>query len=222
MMEEHYTGKLIDFEGGEGVGKSTLIKSLAVFLRNIGYEVIETKEPGHDTDLGRKIRKILLDPNHPNKPKTVEEELNLFIDQGRTEHFKVIVIPALEEGKIVLCDRCSPSTIAYQYYGRQLYLEDPHREILTDILLRDIIARQNIDFDLVILLDLGPEIGLKRKNPETRFEFENIDFHERVRGSYLEQARENPEIWRIIDASLPPGEVKNKALEILFNFLFRR
>ena len=89
-------------------------------------------------------------------------------------------------------------------------------------LLRDIIARQNIDFDLVILLDLGPEIGLKRKNPETRFEFENIDFHERVRGSYLEQARENPEIWRIIDAPLPPGEVKNKALEILFNFLFRR
>ncbi len=219
-MPYNYPGKLILFEGCEGAGKSTLIKFLASFLRSIGYKIVETREPGHNTELGQKIRQILLDPNHPEKPNTVEEELDLFIDQGRADHFKIVVIQALKSGKIILCDRSSPSTLSYQYYGRQLYLKDPDRKILTDILVRDARARQNVSFELILLLDLDPATGLKRKNPETRFEFENIDFHERVRGSYLEQARENPEIWRIIDASQSEDGVRNRTLEVLLEFLF--
>lgn len=219
-MPHKFPGKLIVFEGCEGAGKSILIGAIAVFLRKIGYEVVETKEPGHATEIGRKVRKTLLDPAFD---LTVEEELRLFIDVGRTDHFGVIVIPALREGKIVLCDRSSDSTTAYQYYGRKLYLNDSERKILTDILIRDAKARQNIGFDRKILLDINPEIGLKRKNPETRFEFEKIDFHHRVRRGYLEQVKnDSDKIWRIVDASKSEEDVFNEVREIILEFLYKR
>lgn len=191
-----YPGTFVLFEGCEGSGKTTLIRALGKILKNRFYNVVETKEPrGHARD-------ILLNPNYPLTPK---EEVTIFID-GRAEHFSEIIIPALERGCIILCDRSTYSTIAYQHYGRGLDL--------TDILVRDAKARQNVDFDLIILLDINPEIGLKRKKPETRFELEAINFHHRVRNGYLEQAQDNPESkWMVIDASLPFDVVKNKALE---------
>ena len=207
-MHHKYPGKLIIFEGCEGSGKSTLIKELAFSLKLFGYVVVETKEPGHATPIGVKIREMLMDSNLPMRHK---EELTLFF-RCRADHFKKIIIPALKKCKIILCDRSSPSTIAYQHYGRGLDL--------TDILVRDAKARQNVGFDLIILLDIDPEIGLKRKKPETRFELEKIEFHERVKQGYLEQAKNNPDKqWIIIDASLPLNTVKTKALKAILEMI---
>ena len=204
-MPHKYPGKLILFEGGEGSGKTTLIKSLGEILRNRIGDVVETKEPrGH-------VREILLDPNYP---LTHEEELTLFLEgkDGRTDHFSEVVIPALIRGDIVLCDRSTYSTVAYQHYGRGLDL--------TDILIRDARARQNVDFDRIVLLDIDPKIGLRRKKPETRFELEAIDFHSRVRNGYLEQAKNDPDKkWVIIDASKSAETVCNEASETILKFL---
>lgn len=201
-MSRKYPGKLILFEGCEGAGKSTLIRAFGEILRNKGYDVVETKEPR-----GR-ARDILLDPNHPLTPK---EELTIFID-GRAEHFSEIIIPALKRGNIILCDRSTYSTIAYQHYGRGLDL--------TDILVRDAKARRNIGFDFIILLDIDPEIGLKRKKPETRFELETINFHRRVRKGYLEQAENDyGGKWAVIDAAKPTNEVLDEAYKAILKFL---
>ncbi|OGD25661.1 dTMP kinase [Candidatus Azambacteria bacterium RIFCSPHIGHO2_01_FULL_40_24] len=203
-MSHEYPGKLILFEGCEGSGKSTLIKALGEILRKKDCNVVETKEPsGYARD-------ILLNPDHPLTPK---EELAIFID-GRAEHFSEIIIPALLNRDIVLCDRSSPSTIAYQHYGRGLDL--------TDILIRDAKARQNVDFDLIILLDIDPEIGLKRKKPETRFELEAINFHHCVRNGYLEQAENDPDgKWIIIDASKDADAVCLEALVAIYKLLIK-
>lgn len=203
-MSHKYPGKLILFEGGEGSGKTTLIRVLGEILRNRIHDTVETKEPR-----GR-ARDILLNPNHPLTP---EEELAIFID-GRAEHFSEIVIPVLKRGDIVLCDRSTYSTIAYQHYGRGLNL--------TDILVRDALARQNVGFDLIILLDIDPEIGLRRKKPETRFELEAIDFHHRVRNGYLEQAQDNPDgKWVIIDATKDANIVCQEALSVIYKMLIK-
>lgn len=203
-----FLGILIVFEGGEGAGKSTILKLIAAYLRQIGYIVVETKEPR-----GR-VREILLDPNHP---LTHEEELTLFLEgkDGRADHFSEIIKPALERGNIVLCDRCTDSTVAYQHYGRGLSL--------TDILIRDAKARQNIAFGLKILFDIDPEIGLKRKKPETRFELEEMSFHYRVRDGYRELARNDPDKkWVIIDASQPKETVFKEVREAILEFLYER
>lgn len=204
-MSHKYPGTLILLEGCEGAGKSTLVKALGEILRNRICDVVETKEPrGHARD-------ILLNPDHPLTP---QEELTIFID-GRAEHFSEVVIPALIKGEVVLCDRSTYSTVAYQHYGRGLNL--------TDILVRDASARQNVEFDLVILLDIDPEIGLKRKKPETRFELEAIDFHRRVRNGYLEQAKNDQNgKWRVIDASKPADEVLSETLKIILELLYQR
>lgn len=201
-MSRKYPGALILFEGCEGSGKSTLIKALSEVLRKIDFNAVETKEPrGHARD-------ILLNPNHPLTP---QEELTIFID-GRAEHFSETIIPALKRGNIVLCDRSTYSTIAYQHYGRGLDI--------TDILIRDAKARQNVGFDLIILLDIDPEIGLRRKKPETRFELEAINFHHCVRNGYLEQAESDLDgKWVIIDASKPAKEVFDEAHKAILEFL---
>lgn len=204
-MSHKYPGTLILFEGCEGSGKTTLIKSIAEVLQEGTCGVVETKEPR-----GR-ARDILLNPNHPLSP---QEELTIFID-GRVEHFSEVVIPALIKGDVVLCDRSTYSTIAYQHYGRGLNL--------TDILVRDARARQNVGFDLVILLDIDPEIGLKRKKPETRFELEAIDFHRKVRNGYLEQAKNDLSgKWVIIDATKNEKDVLLDAIVPIFKLLSQK
>lgn len=211
MAPRKYSGKLILFEGPEGAGKSTLIKYLAKQLVGLGIiSHVLTKEPGHDTPRGREIREILLNPKYQLSP---QDEVDLFIE-GRRDHFEKIIIPALEAGKLILCDRSSPSTIAYQHYARGLDI--------TAILVRDAWARQNISFDLIMLLDLHPTIGLKRKKPETRFEQESITFHKLVREGYLEQARHDPDKkWAILNATEPAETVAQKAWGVLYSFLLK-
>lgn len=208
MTPDKYPGRLILFEGPEGGGKSTLIKAIAERLRvNLGLSVVETKEPGHDTWFGRRVRQSLLH----DKFLTNDEELNLFIS-GRVDHFDNIVIPALKAGKIVLCDRSSPSTIAYQHYGRGMDK--------TDILVRDAGARKNVNFGLILLLDIDPAIGLARKNRDNRFEREALEFHQEVRAGYLDMAKTDVEKkWVVIDASQPLETVQALAWNAIYDFL---
>jgi len=125
--------------------------------------------------------------------------------QDRAEDFSDIIIPALERGDWVLIDRCSPSTISYQHYGRGLNLEN--------IKKRDEAARQGKNFDLAILFDIDPKESMKRAERKTRFEKENWEFHERVRAGYLAQTEENPAVWLVLDAGLKPGEIAKMILE---------
>ncbi len=164
-------GKLIVITGGEGVGKSTQIKHLAENLKRAGIDVVVTKEPTG------KFREELLYGN-----PSPERELDLFIE-NRNKNFKEIVLPALKEGKWVLTDRSSPDTIAYQGYAREMDIEE--------IKKRDKAARQGRDFDLIILLDLDPEIALTRAQETTRFEKEHVEFHKKVREGYLSQQKED-------------------------------
>lgn len=184
-------GKLIVFEGPEGAGKSTQIKFLSERLEKAGIAVVKSKEPYGD------FRKKLL----YGKPSP-REELELFL-KNRAEHFSQLVLKSLAEGKWVLIDRSSPSTIAYQHFGRGLDLEE--------IKKKDEAARQGRDFDLIVLLDGEPEVLLKRlpgrKEKATRFEEEDLDFHRRVREGYLKQQKWNPGKWLKINATKSEEEI---------------
>ncbi len=203
----------ITFEGIEGAGKTTQIVQAADWLRNRGYDCLVTREPG-STEIGAKIRAILLDP--ANRALDHRAELLLYM-ADRAHHIGTVVKPALEAGKTVLCDRYFDATLAYQGYARGLdisLLKSLHRLALDDFMP-----------DLTLLLDLSPETGLSRawqavesgaRNlSETRFEEEKLDFHRKVRNGYLDIARKEPARFRIIDASLTPDQVCREILEAL-------
>jgi dTMP kinase len=204
-------GFLVTFEGIEGAGKSTLLKLTEEYLRKRGYSVFSTFEPG-DTELGRRIRELLLDPS--KEAPSAEAELLLYL-ADRAEHVQKRLIPALRDYRVVLCDRFSDSTIAYQGYGRGLDI---------DTLLRlDHYAREGLTPDLTILLDLDPEEGLRRNDrlgKGDRFERETIEFHRRVREGFLQIANRDPQRVKVIDASQPVEEVFSLTkhyLEVLLN-----
>ena len=195
----------ITFEGIEGSGKTTQIKLFADFLKEKNFNCLITKEPG-GTELGLKIREILL---NSKSEICSESELFLFI-ADRIQHLKALIIPALQQNKIVLCDRYFDSTIAYQKYARGL----------------DLSILNYLDFlkpDITFLLDLPVEHGLlrvsKRKDIKTRFEQESIDFHNKVRLGYLEIAKINHERFRIINALLKEEEVQGLIKKMFFEFL---
>ena len=201
----------ITFEGIEGSGKTTQMQKTADFLKNAGYEVIVTREPG-DTLIGKKIRSILLDPE--NKNMSYLCELLLYV-ADRVQHLYEVVEPGLAADKIVLCDRFIDSTIVYQGKARGLdtdLIEKIHGTG-TGILDR-------FKPDLTVLFDLEPETGLKRtfkalkngqrEENETRFEQENIKFHKKVRQGYLELALKEKSRFLIVDASLEPDQVLNR------------
>ncbi len=203
----------ITFEGIEGSGKTTQMRETADFLKNAGYKVIVTREPG-DTVIGKKIRSILLDPE--NKNMSYLCELLLYV-ADRVQHLHEVVAPGLAADKIVLCDRFIDSTIVYQGKARGLdtdLIEKIHGTG-TGILDR-------FKPDLTVLFDLEPETGLKRtfkalkngqrEENETRFEQENIKFHEKVRQGYLELALKEKSRFLIVDASLEPDQVLNRII----------
>lgn len=194
----------ITIEGVEGAGKSTQAARLADALRRDGHEVVLTREPG-GTELGRALRRMLLEDDSPGP--TAETELLLYL-ADRAEHVRRLIQPALARGAIVIADRFSDSTIAYQSYGRGLPLETVKR--------LDAFARGGLTPDLSFFLDLPPDIGLERARatgPADRLEREALDFHRRVREGFLAIATSEPTRVVLLDASIEIADLARELAE---------
>jgi len=192
-------GVFISLEGIEGCGKSTQSKMLYEYLSQLGNCVILTREPG-GTSIAEKIRDLLLDPKNDSMTDTAELFLYL---ASRAQHVEQVIVPALNEGKIVICERFNDATYAYQGFARGLDLN-----LLVDLTK---IATSGLEPDFTLLLDLDVEEGLLRaeklKNHRDRLESESIDFHSKVRNGYLTIARNNPQRVKVIDANGTIDEV---------------
>lgn len=189
----------ITFEGPEGSGKTTQIRALSRRLEQAGHSVVVTEEPG-GTGLGLKLRQLVKE----TRDAEIYPRAELFIfAASRTQLLAEIVNPALVAGSIVLCDRYAESSVAYQGYGRGLCLD------LIDTVNQ--LATEGRRPDLIILLDLPPEMGLSRKGTEKwdRFEAEALGFHQRVREGYLEMAKAEPDRWLVVDATLPREDIES-------------
>ena len=200
-------GLFVTFEGVEGSGKTTVAKAIAENLRQKGLTVTVTAEPG-TTLVGSQIRQLLATVSE----RTAWTEAFLFL-ADRAEHVAKVIKPALERGEIVLCDRFTDSTIAYQGFGLGLPLEW--------LMQLNSIATNGLVPDLTLLLDIDPEIGLKRSQRETVFERRSLDFHQRVRWGYLWLAKQEPHRVKVIDASQPLESVLTQALRLVEEALAR-
>jgi len=188
----------ITLEGIEGSGKTTLIDYIVKFLNRKGVSYLTTREPG-GTLIGSQIRTILLAPD--NRALSPVAELLLYV-ADRTHHLETCVKPALDEGKIVICDRYYDATMVYQGFARGL-----DTNMIAQL---HALCCENLMPDMTFLLDLPPEIGLKRawkqinngnRNlTETRFENETLNFHRKVREGYLQLAQNEPDRFFVIDA----------------------
>lgn len=193
-------GFFITFEGGEGAGKSTQVALLATALRAAGHEVVVTREPG-GTALAEAIRGLLLNAEAPPEAMTQA----LLFAAARHDHISRVIRPAMRAGKIVLCDRFTDSTRAYQ--GEALAEDAIEATIL--------LATTGLVPDLTLLLDMPPEAGLararKRGAAGDAFERADLGFHERVRARFLALAKREPDRFAVLDASQP---VEALAVEI--------
>ena len=183
----------IVFEGGEGCGKSTQTRALCRRLSKDGFRAVLTREPG-GTRLGERVRRYLKQTGETQISPLAELFL---IATARAQLVSEIIRPELEKGKTIICDRFTPSTLAYQGYGRGLDIDA----------LRDVnsIATDGLYPDLVVLLDIPVEAGLGRKKSRERdrFESQSLAFHARVRRGYLDMAKADPERWLVVDGRLP-------------------
>ena len=196
-------GLFITFEGGDGCGKTTQIKLLDEYLRNKGYETLLTREPG-SKGLGIKLREILLNYDGEVSPRA---ESFLFL-ADRAQHVDCIIKPALEKGIIVLCDRHTDSTVAYQGYGRGLDLEQIYK--LNEI------ATNGLKPDLTIVLDVDVETSQKRVGSEKdRMESAGVEFFERVRKGFLEIAKLEPKRVKVVDSTQTIEEIHKQILELV-------
>ncbi len=194
-----HRGLLIAFEGGEGSGKTTQARLLAIWLREQGYDVVATHEPGA-TKVGMRLRALLLDTAHTGLSPRAE---TLMYAADRAEHVDSVIAPALERGAVVVTDRFVDSSIAYQGRGRN--------QPVADIAGLNQWATGGLRPDLTVLLDLPPLEGLGRRAPSAdRLEAEPADFHQRVRDGFLAQAREKPDRYLVLDAARPPDELSRE------------
>ena len=203
-----HTGLFIAFEGGEGSGKTTQARLVAIWLREQGYDVVTTHEPGA-TKIGMRLRALLLDTAHAGMSPHCEA---LLYAADRAEHVAAVIDPALDRGAIVITDRYIDSSLAYQGAGRGLPSGD--------IAWLNNWATEGREPDLTILLDMDPEQGLSRRaRSADRLEAEPLDFHRRVRAGFLTLARAKPDHYLILDADAPVGaiteQIKDKVREIL-------
>lgn len=183
-------GLFITFEGGDGCGKTTQLNLVAKYFEENGKEVILTREPG-SIGLGQELRKIIL---HYDGDIAPTSEAFLFL-ADRAQHIAKLVKPAIDAGKIVLCDRHTDSSIAYQGYGRG--------EDIEQIKHLNNIATQGITPDLTFVFDVSEKIAQKRVgNEKDRMESAGNEFHKRVRNGYLEIAKQEPQRVKVIDANL--------------------
>lgn len=201
LDEETGVSLFVTFEGPEGGGKTTQLFQLAGFLRELGYDVLATREPG-GTPIGDRIRAILLDPVHTEmRPQA---EFLLFCAQ-RAQHVAQVIQPHLLRGGVVLSDRYADASLAYQGYGCQLDLA-ALRQVTA-------FATAGLQPDLTLCLDLPVEVGLRRKSGGSgdawnRMEQREIDFHKRVRAGYLAMAEQDPGRWLVMDATRPPEAIQ--------------
>lgn len=210
QINKPYEGLFITIEGGEGSGKTTVCNRLADALEKRGYDVVQTREPG-GTPLSECVRELLLNPKE--KYEIGERaELLLFL-ASRAQHIEEQILPALRQGKVVICDRFNDSSIAYQGYARHLgkhYVEK----------LCQLATEGLAEPNCTLFLDVDPIIGIERLKKERpgqfdRLEQEKLQFHREVRQGYLHLADEHPERIEVIDASQPLDLVIETALNVL-------
>ncbi len=200
-------GFFITFEGADGSGKTTQLNNIKTFLQEKGFDVVTTFEPGA-TKTGEKIRNILL---HSEDSVADSCEMFLFL-ADRAQHVEMFIKPALKQGKMVLCDRHTDSTIAYQGYGRGQNVE----------LLKKLnqIAVNGLSPDLTLLFDVSTEIAQDRVGKDKdRMEAAGIEFHKKVRNGYLELLKENPERIKLINANNSIETVYNETKDIILNLV---
>ena len=196
-------GLFITFEGGDGCGKTTQIKLLDEYLKNKGYKTLLTREPG-SVGLGEKVREILL--NYDAEVSPVCESFLFLAD--RAQNVDCIIRPALEEGTIVICDRHTDSSVAYQSYGRGLDIDR--------INMLNNIATSGLKPDLTIVLDVDVETSQARVGSEKdRMESAGIEFFERVRQGFLEIAKQEPDRVKVVDSKQSIEDIHKQILELV-------
>ncbi len=207
MNKKPHSGFFITFEGPDGSGKTSQLKLVVPWLEVQGVPLVITREPG-GTPIGEEIRKLVHDTRHTEMAS--EAEILLY-SASRAQHVAEIILPALQAGKVVLCDRFYDSTYAYQGYGRGLSMDA--LQMITKF------ATQNLTPDLTLYFDIPPEIGIQRRERGgevlNRLDRETLEFHHRARKGYLALIEANPGRWRMIDASGTPEEVHNTVKNIL-------
>lgn len=205
-MSEKSTGFFISLEGGEGAGKSTQHKRIVEWLSAQGNDVVEAREPG-GTAVSEQIRQVLLDTRNAGLNATAEL---LLMFAARSQLVQEVILPALTQGKTVVCDRFADASYAYQGGGRQLGAQTVG--IVEQLVLDD------LEPDLTLLFDVPVELGMRRvagRGAADRFEVESIKFFERVRDAYLERAAANPQRFSVIDASQNEADVWQQVESVL-------
>jgi dTMP kinase len=200
----------ITLEGVEGAGKSSLMDYISELFSNAGHQVIQTREPG-GTKTGEQIRDILLDSNNIGLESSTEL---LLMFAARMQHIEEVIKPALASGQIVICDRFTDASYAYQGGGRGI--EESRIQALEDW------VQEGLKPDLTLLFDLDVEVGLRRagkRSQADRFEQEDILFFERIRSCYLERANKEPTRFRIIDSGESLENVKQQIEKVLQDLL---
>lgn len=190
-------GLFITFEGPDGSGKTTQIQELKKYLEKNGFNAIITREPG-GTPIGEKIRQIILDKNNQEMDYVTEA---LLYAASRAQHVSQVIKPALEQGRMVICDRFMDSSIVYQGYGRKL--GDSVR-IMNEIAVRDCLP------DVTFLLKINPGIGKSRieEGEQDRLELEKMEYHNEVYRGYMELSKQYPERIICIDAGRSIEEIR--------------
>ena len=204
-------GLFITFEGPDGSGKTTVAKLVVEKLKEQGFDVVHTREPG-GIDIAEQIRDVILNPkNTAMDPKTEA----LLYAASRRQHLVEKVIPAVEQGKIVICERFVDSSLAYQGYGRHLGFDD--------ILSINEFAIGNVFPDLTVYLDVDEEVGLARVNSRNiekdRLDSESIQFHHLVVEGYKEVLKRFKDRIHVVDASKSIDEVVNESLETIKSYI---
>ncbi|WP_406945249.1 dTMP kinase [Halobacillus sp. SY10] len=205
-------GLFVTFEGGDGAGKSSILREIGKELREQGYSVLETREPG-GIRIAEKIREVILDPSHTEMDGRTEA---LLYAAARRQHLVEKVIPALNEGRIVLCDRFVDSSLAYQGVARDLGMDEVFK--INEFAIDDHMP------DLTLLFDIKPERGLERiaanqGREKNRLDLEHIDFHEKVYDAYQRLAAQSKDRIKVIDADQQFESVKKDAYHVLCGHL---
>ena len=207
IIPETTPGLFVVFEGGDGVGKSTQVVELVTRLQNRRIEPVLTRQPG-GTPIGAKLRKLLLDPGHPELTARTEA---LVYAADKAQHVEEVILPALAQGKVVVCDRYVDSMIAYQGAGRVLDLTEVEQVARW--------ATGGLRPDLTVLLDIAPAEAVANIRQQDRLEAAGLDFHRRARERFLRLAGEDPERYLVLGARESRESIAEKVAEKVFALL---